>query len=254
MYNSDRQCWEVLPSMNRARKMCSGVFMDGKFYVIGGMRSHTEHLTCGEEYDLERRAWRLVPGMAAGLTGATTGAPPLVAVVGNELYAADYASNELRRYDKGRNAWATLGRLPERSVSMNGWGLAFKACGDRLIVIGGGGLGRGRRGHRAQLVGPDRRGPAGVGGDRQPSVGELCYECTYRSQSHLARNPDSHLFDDLGMVFHDVRMRRLTDGLVCSPLAELLKAAVICRRSGEKQPAANLVAMVAVLQAVGTSK
>ncbi|THU74250.1 hypothetical protein C4D60_Mb04t31400 [Musa balbisiana] len=74
--------------------------------------------------------------MSSGLNGAS-GAPPLVAVVNNELYAAHYADKELRKYNKVNNTWVGLGRLPESCVSMNGWGLAFRACGERLIVIGG---------------------------------------------------------------------------------------------------------------------
>ncbi|XP_009390919.2 F-box/kelch-repeat protein SKIP11 [Musa acuminata AAA Group] len=136
LYNSETRTWETLPPMNRARKMCSGAFMDGKFYVIGGMTSDNEVLTCGEEYDLARRSWRLIPNMSSGLNGAN-GAPPLVAVVNNELYAAHYADKEVMKYKKENNTWATLGKLPERFVSMNGWGLAFRACGERLIVIGG---------------------------------------------------------------------------------------------------------------------
>nr|XP_010937074.1 F-box/kelch-repeat protein SKIP11 [Elaeis guineensis] len=136
LYNSETQKWETLPSMNKPRKMCSGVFMDNKFYVIGGMASNTELLTCGEEYDLEKGTWRVIPNMSSGLNGVA-GAPPLVAVVNNELYAADYGEKEVRKYDKENNSWVTLGRLPERPDSMNGWGLAFRACGERLIVIGG---------------------------------------------------------------------------------------------------------------------
>ncbi|CAL9201999.1 unnamed protein product [Musa hybrid cultivar] len=136
LYNSQTQTWETLPSMNQARKMCSGVFMDEKFYVIGGMASNTKVLTCGEEYDLKRGSWSVIPNMSDGLNGAN-GAPPLVAVVNNELYAAHYADKELRKYDKVKHTWVRLGSLPESSVSMNGWGLAFRACGERLIVIGG---------------------------------------------------------------------------------------------------------------------
>ncbi|XP_061346634.1 F-box/kelch-repeat protein SKIP11-like [Gastrolobium bilobum] len=142
LYNSDTGSWETLPSMNKPRKMCSGVFMDGKFYVIGGIGvDHLELLTCGEEFDLKTRKWREIPNMFPRAEGAarrgTTEAPPLVAVVNNRLYAADYARQEVRRYDKGRNSWVIIGRLPEGASSMNGWGLAFRACGDRLIVIGG---------------------------------------------------------------------------------------------------------------------
>ncbi|KAK7362246.1 hypothetical protein VNO77_04356 [Canavalia gladiata] len=144
LYNSENQTWEMLPSMNKPRKMCSGIFMDGKFYVIGGIGgSECKLLTCGEEYNLQTRTWTEIPNMSPGRSArgsempATAEAPPLVAVVNNELYAADYADMEVKKYDKERRLWFTIGRLPERAVSMNGWGLAFRACGNRLIVIGG---------------------------------------------------------------------------------------------------------------------
>ncbi|KAF5741585.1 hypothetical protein HS088_TW10G00588 [Tripterygium wilfordii] len=146
MYNSETQTWVTLHSMKKPRKMCSGVFMDGKFYVIGGIGgSDSKVLTCGEEYDLEMETWTEIPNMSPGQGGAArdnemppaTEAPPLVAVVNNDLYAADYADMEVKKYDKVRNLWFTVGRLPDRAASMNGWGLAFRACGDRLIVIGG---------------------------------------------------------------------------------------------------------------------
>ena len=120
--------------------------MDGKFYVIGGVGTgNPKMLTCGEVYDLETGSWTEIPNMfrvqnggdGAAEAPAATEAPPLVAVVQNTLYAADYAQKEVRRYDKERNEWFTIGSLPEQAVSMNGWGLAFRACGDRLIVIGG---------------------------------------------------------------------------------------------------------------------
>lgn len=147
LYNSETGTWVTLPSMNKPRKMCSGIFMDRKFYVIGGIGvGNSNLLTCGEVYDLELGTWREIPNMFPGRNGgdgvaevttAAAEAPPLVAVVNNELYAADYAEKEVRKYDKEGNSWVTVGRLPEQAVSMNGWGLAFRACGDRLIVIGG---------------------------------------------------------------------------------------------------------------------
>lgn len=146
LYNSETGTWELLPNMNKARKMCSGVFIDGKFYVIGGIGvGNSKQLTCGEEFDLQTRKWREIPNMFPRRHGGTEAtevsaaaeAPPLVAVVNNVLYSADYAQQEVRRYDKDNNLWFTIGRLPDRIVSMNGWGLAFRACGNRLIVIGG---------------------------------------------------------------------------------------------------------------------
>ncbi|KAI3731509.1 hypothetical protein L1987_62697 [Smallanthus sonchifolius] len=144
LYDSESGAWETLPNMLKPRKMCSGVFMDKKFYVIGGIGgTDMKPLTCGEEFDLEARVWKEIPNMspvkagnAANATPATE-APPLVAVVDNELYAADCADMEVRKYDKERKEWETVGRLPERANSMNGWGIAFRGCGDRVIVIGG---------------------------------------------------------------------------------------------------------------------
>ena len=143
LYNSETKSWETLPRMKKPRKMCSGVFMDEKFYVIGGIGGpDSKVLSCGEEYDLVTKEWTEIPNMSPageneGQATAAAAAPPLVAVVNNELYAADYAESEVRKYDKGRRVWVTVGRLPERAGSMNGWGLAFRACGDQLIVIGG---------------------------------------------------------------------------------------------------------------------
>ncbi|XP_058084005.1 F-box/kelch-repeat protein SKIP11-like [Magnolia sinica] len=136
LYNSETGTWETLPSMNKPRKNCSAVFLDKKLYIMGGLGSNVESYTCGEEYNLETKTWRVIPDMYPVPTVATE-PPPLHTVVNNELYAADHAEKELRKYNKENNTWVTLGRLPERVFSMNGWGLAFKGCGERLIIVGG---------------------------------------------------------------------------------------------------------------------
>lgn len=141
LYDSETGSWETLPNMLKPRKMCSGVFMDNKFYVIGGVGGvDMKPLSCGEEYDLVTRVWREIPNMSpvrTATSATTTEAPPLVAVVDNELYAADCVDMEVRKYDKEKKEWETVGRLPERADSMNGWGIAFRGCGDRVVVIGG---------------------------------------------------------------------------------------------------------------------
>ncbi|XBI77476.1 hypothetical protein VPH35_070566 [Triticum aestivum] len=137
MYDSETHTWTPLPSMNRARNGCSGAFMDGKFYVIGGLSSSHEVLTCGEEYDLNRRSWRVIDNLSQGLNETDEGAPLLLAVVKNELYGADYSeNNDLKQYDKLDNKWITLGKLPVQSKDKDGWDMGFRACGDRVIVIG----------------------------------------------------------------------------------------------------------------------
>lgn len=137
LFDSELGRWETLPDMNMPRKMCSGFFMDGKFYVIGGMSSNTDSLACGEEFNLQTRTWRRIPNMYPGDNRATHQSPPLVAVVNNQLYAADQSTNVVKKYDKVNNTWNVVKPLPVRADSHNGWGLAFKSCGERLLVIGG---------------------------------------------------------------------------------------------------------------------
>lgn len=93
-------------------------------------------LICGEEYNLETRAWRRIPDMYPGGNRATQ-SPPLIVVVNNQLYAADQKSNEVKMYDKQNNKWNFGKPLPVRADSYDGWGLAFKACSNKLLVIGG---------------------------------------------------------------------------------------------------------------------
>jgi len=128
MYDSETHAWIPLPSMNKARSHCAGAFMDGKFYVIGGLG-----LTCGEEYDLKRRSWKVIDNMAQGITSAVQ--KPFVAVVNNELYAATRQSHRLKKYDKLDGTWITLGDLPEVSIDPYK-DIRLIACGDRLVIGG----------------------------------------------------------------------------------------------------------------------
>lgn len=139
-YDSRIGRWDPLPSMMVARQKCSGFFMDGKFWVIGGKDGNHEPVTSGEEYDPSRGTWRIVEDMYPAPTilpmDSFEPSPPLVAVVGNQLYALEISSNLLKLYEKGSNTWKILGPVPVRADYRNGWGLAFKAVGDELFVIG----------------------------------------------------------------------------------------------------------------------
>ncbi|KAK7311357.1 hypothetical protein RJT34_09444 [Clitoria ternatea] len=135
-YNSESQCWEPLPRMNKKRKFCSGCFMDNKFYVIGGQDEHRKDLTCGEFYDGKTNTWNLIPDIWKDIPLSVSHSPPLLAVVNNELYTLDASSNELKVYVKGSNTWNKLGVVPVRADAQRGWGVAFKSLGDELLVIG----------------------------------------------------------------------------------------------------------------------
>lgn len=135
-YDPFRRAWETLPVMNRRRKLCSGCYMDNRFYVIGGVDEFNKDLTCGEYYDAERHVWVLVPDMMKGAPSLTSRSPPLVAVVNNELYSLDASSNQLKVYLKDSNSWMELGEVPVKADHTRGWGVAFKSLGDELLLIG----------------------------------------------------------------------------------------------------------------------
>ncbi|GJR32811.1 F-box/kelch-repeat protein SKIP11-like protein [Tanacetum coccineum] len=102
-YDSETGAWEMLPSLLMSRKMSSGVMMHGELYVIGSSGKDGKALLCG--------------------TGSM--APPLLAVVANELYAADCLAMKVKKYNKVKSIWVNIGRLPERANSMGRWGISF---------------------------------------------------------------------------------------------------------------------------------
>ncbi|KAG0584871.1 hypothetical protein KC19_3G241200 [Ceratodon purpureus] len=138
-YNSHTEEWEPLPDLHVNRKWCSGCILDNKFFVIGGQGSERQSLTSGEYYDEAEKRWVTVENMwpAARTQSPGQTAPPLVAVVKDQLYAADASTMELNSYHKGTNTWRPLGPVPSRSVDSSGWGMGFKAVRNEIFVIGG---------------------------------------------------------------------------------------------------------------------
>ncbi|OVA09512.1 F-box domain [Macleaya cordata] len=137
LYNSETKSWEPLPKMHTPRKLCSGCYMDNKFYVIGGQGIDGGDLTCGECFDARKNTWELIPGMMRDVPIPVSRSPPLLAVVNNELYTLDASSNKLKVYLKRSNCWKELGQVPVRADHSRGWGVAFKSLGKELLVIGG---------------------------------------------------------------------------------------------------------------------
>ncbi|KAJ3693562.1 hypothetical protein LUZ60_009042 [Juncus effusus] len=137
LYDSDADTWTPLPELNIARRLSAGFFMDGKFYVIGGMDANREWLACGEEFDFSTRVWRRILNMYEVPNNDYHQSPPLVAVVNNNLYLAHKETNVVKKYDKKNNYWVEVNELPVRADSLRGWGIGFKGCGDTLIVIKG---------------------------------------------------------------------------------------------------------------------
>ncbi|MBA0603780.1 hypothetical protein Gorai_001959 [Gossypium raimondii] len=93
--------------------------------LVGGCDSQGNILSSAEMYNSETQKWETLPSISrSGAAGeaeipVAVGAPHHVAVVNDELYAAVYADMEVKKHDKERNSWVTIGRLPERAVSIN---------------------------------------------------------------------------------------------------------------------------------------
>ncbi|CAA0823486.1 F-box/kelch-repeat protein [Striga hermonthica] len=135
-YDPETLSWGPLPRMRKKRKLCAGFCMDGRFYVAGGRNEEEGELTCGEFFDEGTGRWEVIPGMVKDDPVRSSHSPPLLAVVENELYSLEAATNQLKVYLKDENAWRGLGRVPLRADCNRGWGVAFKSLGDELLVIG----------------------------------------------------------------------------------------------------------------------
>ncbi|BBN03170.1 hypothetical protein MPTK1_2g21350 [Marchantia polymorpha subsp. ruderalis] len=82
------------------------------------------------------KRWTLIERMwPRAFAPSATGAPPLVAVLNNELFAINILENRLMIYEKDLNLWHLLEAIPERGQNVSGWGLGFKAVGSELFVI-----------------------------------------------------------------------------------------------------------------------
>ncbi|KAL0436888.1 UNVERIFIED_CONTAM: F-box/kelch-repeat protein [Sesamum radiatum] len=143
--------WVKCEGMNRPRCLFASGSLGSIAIVAGGSDKDGNVLKSAERYDSltgkwemlpnmhsprRTRKWRKIEGMYPNVNRAAQ-APPLVAVVDNELYAVEYLTNMVKKYNKENNSWDELGRLPVRADSSNGWGLAFKSCGQALLVVGG---------------------------------------------------------------------------------------------------------------------
>ncbi|KAF2306745.1 hypothetical protein GH714_021077 [Hevea brasiliensis] len=152
MYSLLSHEWSRCPPMSLPRCLFGSSSLGEIAIIAGGSdkngrilrsaelyNSELECLSCGEEYNLETRIWRRIENMypVSSVGHPAMRSPPLVAVVNNQLYSADQATNEVKKYDKTNNSWSVVKQLPVRADSSHGWGLAFKACGSSLLVIGG---------------------------------------------------------------------------------------------------------------------
>lgn len=120
--------------MHKKRKLSSGCFLRGKFYVIGGLDENDKHLACGESYDEVADSWELIPDMLKDMAFMFLHSPPLIAMVEDSLYTLDTFSNELSVYNINTNTWTKLGG-PVVADIVGVLGVPLKSSGDRLMMM-----------------------------------------------------------------------------------------------------------------------
>nr|GMD69448.1 F-box/kelch-repeat protein At5g60570 [Ipomoea batatas] len=83
--------------MNHPRCLFASGSLGSIAIVAGGSDKNgivTDSLTCGEEFDLKTRKWRKIEGMYPNVNRAAQ-APPLVAVVRDQLFAVESCGERL---------------------------------------------------------------------------------------------------------------------------------------------------------------
>ncbi|VYS58765.1 unnamed protein product [Arabidopsis thaliana] len=152
-YELETSKWFKGPAMITPRILFASATCGTVVFVAGGLKiegngtmevvdsvenrdENGQNLTCGESYDEKTNTWELIPDILKDMSFSSVQSPPLIAVVGDDLYSLETSANELRVYDANANSWKKLGDVPVRAKSNGGWGVAFKSLGDKLLVIG----------------------------------------------------------------------------------------------------------------------
>ncbi|EFJ20745.1 hypothetical protein SELMODRAFT_33948, partial [Selaginella moellendorffii] len=105
VYTSTTSSWKFLPDTNKARRSCSGVCMDGKIYVLGGVSQTGLPMYCGEEFDPALKSWTVIDNM---VPWSEHHMRPLVTVLDNELFGLNTRTKSLVIYCKRSNTWKAI--------------------------------------------------------------------------------------------------------------------------------------------------
>jgi hypothetical protein len=125
--------WESLPSLHEDRDECTGVVMDGRFYVVSGYGTESQGVfsKSAEVYDDGTNSWRLIENMwplAARDAGVSN--PSSLAALAGRLYGVH--GKEVVEYSPEKNAWSVVEKVPEGDISS----FFVSATESSLIITG----------------------------------------------------------------------------------------------------------------------
>ncbi|MBS1694471.1 MAG: protein kinase [Actinobacteria bacterium] len=122
--------WRSLPDAQTSRLMMAWTVLDGRIWVMGGLR-HGEALDTVESYDPQTGEWQSEPSMPIPLHHATaTTYRGQVVVIGGA--SADIAGASDKVFALSGGTWSELPSLAHPRA-----GAAAAVVGDKLVVVGG---------------------------------------------------------------------------------------------------------------------
>lgn len=129
--------WESMPGMREERDECTGVVMDGRFFVVSGYGTESQGVfrKSGEVLDPDTGVWTLIPNMWTLVSRDSDVAnPSSLAAMAGRLYALH--GKEVMVYCSQRNAWSVVGKVPEEAEKGEMTPSSITATGSALVITG----------------------------------------------------------------------------------------------------------------------
>lgn len=136
-FDLETNAWVSLPSMREERDECTGVVVDGMFYVVSGYGSDSQgnFRESGEVFDPARNSWTFVDNMwPFSSPDSDLASPSSLATMAGNLYGV--LRKEIVVYSQERNAWTVVATIPEESEKGELTSSSITAIGNRLVITG----------------------------------------------------------------------------------------------------------------------
>lgn len=136
-FDVETGCWESLQSMREERDECTGVVMEGRFYVVSGYGTESQGVfrRNGEVYDAAANAWSLMENMWPLLArDADVSNPSSLAAMAGRLYGLH--GKEVVAYSCEKNTWSVVEKVPEDSDKGEMTSFSIAATGSSLVITG----------------------------------------------------------------------------------------------------------------------
>lgn len=135
VYDVETNCWESLGSMREERDECTGVVMDGKFYVVSGYGSESQGVfsTSAEAYDYSTKTWSFIDNMWPLVSADSEVVnPSSLTALGGSLYGVH--GKGVVVFNPQRNGWTVVEKVPEEPEQAEITSLSITATGNSLII------------------------------------------------------------------------------------------------------------------------